>query len=593
MSRIPVFIERSARKGWNTTVEPCIFIACDSVETSSEIGDILEPDVTLRDDIDEALDNFIATEEEINNFENSENRLIDKVQLNDTQESKLEGEDGNDDFNGVTQGNGRMAKVSSVTLTVVSCSKGVINSTCNCNNCNNGISMEEFVTGLEGENMKIKDPEVLNNGIRSLIPRPRRLTAGKVSVTPAPIKKSKTRPEKRQIPVQNERISTKQIIKAAGESNDKNGILQMNVVKGKGNKSEDIFDESSITNDTDKGKEESDALSDVKKQLIDNDIGEKSVNIEEKERTCTESGMFRSLQDHEDSEPEYAQHEMQKNENGSSVLQENLKQKPRQAVEVNSKFRNNQTVATLIHCESSVSKDTGYNDDKGAIRLVKAVTPQGSGIPRFQSRKFTDGNSSQSESKNLPRSQCVSVSSNYSVTPRTFSRASSRDSNSSRNSSVSPRRTQASSSVSFLYNSSRPSPRSKVSEKTNQVGVKDELSHNEKVKLGNSNKMVLLNTQKFHETKSSRLRRKSCSYSQENVSDNEVSHDMRRENSKRSVRVSGAVPTFTDDAKESMYQSRRNLPRAPSQIRKVRYGQRCIMEEEDVCEGEQYAQDIL
>jgi hypothetical protein len=583
MSRIPVFIERSARKGWNTSVESCIFIACDSVETSSEIDDILEPDPTLTD----------GNEETVNDLENvgddlefSEDRLIDKVQFNDTLDSKLDEED--DKVKGVVQGNGRMAVNSAVTFTIVSCCKGVVNTTCNCNKCNEGVSLEEFVTSRPGDGKKMKEVDTSNKGPRSLIPRPRKLTAGKVAITPAPVKKSKTKPEKREKAWKNEqKISTKQI-KAVGKNESKSNLLEMEIVKRKKNESDNSFNESSMIINTDKEKDKFDVFSDVKKQLVYIDIDDKSGCIDEKERTCTESGMFRSQQDPEDSEPEYAQHEnlMQKNEDELLQLQESSKQIESKTVGVNTKHGTNQAVTSFIHCDSSDGIGKCCNDDKGAIKQVKAVTPRGSGIPRFQNHGSKDSYKDRSKlnTADSPRSHCVSVSPNYSVTPRSFSRASSRDSNSSRNSSISPHRTYTS-SVSSLYKSSRPSPRSRQPVKPNHASVQDEQLQNEEVKTSNAKKTVILKTQIVHETKSSRLRRKAVDGG--GLSDDEISHEIRKENARGKVHVSAAVPTFTDDVKDSMYHSRRNLPRAPAQVRKVRYGQRCIVDEEDSFEGEQ------
>ena len=132
MSRIPIFVEKSPRKNWNKKAETCIFIARESVKTSSEIDDDL---------------------------------VHDRAE---------------------TVSNG------SRSVSVVSCVKGVVNRSCNCVDCK---EISEISTktrtkdGVKKSFIPIKD-----SGMKSYGWTGSKLTPAKSILTPAPVKvKSKVK----------------------------------------------------------------------------------------------------------------------------------------------------------------------------------------------------------------------------------------------------------------------------------------------------------------------------------------------------------------------------------------------------------------
>ena len=125
MSRIPVFVEKSPRKNWNKRAETCIFIARESVKTSSEVDDLIH----------------------------------DTVQT---------------------------VSNNSMSVSVVSCVKGVVNRSCCCPDCK---EISEISTksrtkdGVKESFIPIKD-----NGVKSFGWNGSKLTPAKSILTPAPVK---------------------------------------------------------------------------------------------------------------------------------------------------------------------------------------------------------------------------------------------------------------------------------------------------------------------------------------------------------------------------------------------------------------------
>ena len=126
MSRIPVFVEKSPRKNWNKKAETCIFIARESVKTSSEVEDDVVND----------------------NLETVSNN--------------------------------------SVSVSVVSCVRGVVNSSCYCPDCKeiSRISTKSRTKdGMKKSFIPIKD-----GGVKTFGWNGSKLTPAKSILTPAPVK---------------------------------------------------------------------------------------------------------------------------------------------------------------------------------------------------------------------------------------------------------------------------------------------------------------------------------------------------------------------------------------------------------------------
>lgn len=595
MSKIPVFIERSARKGWNSSVEPCIFIACESVETSSEFGDTPEQDQQHHNE--ETLSNNtnilgVNTEENIaDENEYLENRLIDKVQLNDTQDSKLDDEDETND--GTFQKCSRRIETSAHILTVVSCCKGVIKSNCNCENCNEGISLNEIVTGhnMRNESGQGKETSQCKN-TRSFIPRPSKLVAGKINLTPAPARKSKKEPVKKNKELkENSVFPRKPDVQMQDERNAYgiNGLEKLNNCF-----SESLLDnacESSKSHETCHGNENY-GEEEKSTQYLKTGTGYNQNNM--LDRTCTESGLYRSQHDPEDSEPEYAQHEMQNGET-PPVNIDVFNTKTNTKVDTQTRLGDKQTITKVVHKSQSDKLSESSYVEKGTIKFIKAITPRKSGIQQFQHKRTANksgDNMNHTKNWSSPSPQCVTVTSNISVTPRTISRQRSRDSVSSRNSSLSPDRN----SVMSVHKSSTPSQRhgqfaqssnlisnSSVEDKTCSVYAAKDSAKTRKT----SN--LVFNCPQIKETKSSRLRKKIFSYS-ETDDDNSDNTKERQKSVSRKEHDIAAVPTLKSKAEENKYLPHsRNLPRAPSEVRKIRYGQRCVVEDDEMLTGDHSA----
>ncbi|KAL4236725.1 Kinesin-like protein kifc1 [Mactra antiquata] len=448
MSRIPVFIERSARKGWNTSVEHCIFIACKSVDTSTDVDSRLSsessvdcvklkeiPDLTdVTIDTDTTHSNGINTDINDDGENVTVDKLIDKVQLNDTLESKFEDVDVDTQIIKVDKHSKGLSEA------VISCNKDIDNETSDCAKCSFDENVTQFDTScrktigghskssvlMNGDHRnEIIDVNLVNDSkaSRSLIPRPVALKAGLVMMTAAPVKKPRSKYNKRQkenkdqykLVYDNKNDALKyqgnglKMNKSKVNSNTKESSKNVNEI-GPVCKNEEIKDSVFLSL---KGKVhptvvkqseisyDSEAVNSDKVKLYNGSISD-DVVLQSGDKCCTESGLCKSHHEYEDSEPECVQH----NDNDSDINRHGkslhsginnlkdfmsiLKPKP-------SKLGANQSVSSFIHRNGTSVMLTSNTTDKGMVKLVKCVKPKRSCIPKFRHQTVSHNDNETSE----------------------------------------------------------------------------------------------------------------------------------------------------------------------------------------------------
>ena len=300
MSRIPVFIEKKNRKKWNKTAETCIFISCESNTTNTSEFDFEDSEEPGHYDL-----NNVKADTLLENFPSKPKR-VRNVSVSSDDEYSVKGIKYDSDF---INGDDRHSDVSntSISLTVVSCNKGIVNATCNCKLCQS-VGDQLVVTSTDscievGGKPLCKTEIGTGNDLikefgkvtktRSLIPKlTPRLTAGIVSVTPAPVKGSKRRKNchaevKTEAPTESDSRTSKNPL----QNFDKE-FISVQQTTGVDDREEMRNDIHSLPNELG---------FDTEKKIRETVIGKKVLT--------DEAFVVKSFHDLEDSEPECAQHE--------------------------------------------------------------------------------------------------------------------------------------------------------------------------------------------------------------------------------------------------------------------------------------------
>lgn len=662
-----MFIERSARRGWSRQTEPCIFIACESVENSAEDCSVSTCDhsveessiistgwntETLQDITKECVQpsNPLVThvrEPEVNGADNCfgngatdgntdcqlvcGERLIDRVQFSDLDESGLENEKievpgkvGNGDTENVNLNEA----TGGASVSVVSCCKGVV--TCS-GNTGSSRNRPMFSKGPDG------------HGKGSFIPVPKQLRPGIVAVTPAPAKRGKSKLKK---------LNSDDCRKAGlhisniGNQSSKDHKLK-NVEGCSSNKAEhnlgNILDNTrkcsghvDTSREESKHKTKSEKTAEVcsvsKNSSKSGEVLSKEINlsgseieipglVDKGEKSCTESG--RSLRDFEDSEPECAQHELPEMVKScwedeclklSSSQQHLVKKGTSNTQEIHGHSRNDffKVGNGFEHCES---KQLIVNNKKnvGVIKLVKSISPV-SRVPVYQyKQQILDRDCKTSESSKdfalspqIPNASCKSGLKNNQTecTGRNVQVFTSRkvsqekfdsklaNSNSCfsghnvRNTFPNYSKVECSedeisrNSAGVEQNNPAHSDGSETQKRLHQLKsavVKNKLEQlncNISNRTGSDHGVV-------QGTRTSRLRQQKCVYITDKAQrKNQTKNSGDRE--KDSVQTSSNAVPATENSPASLNertQLRRNLPRAPTQLRTIKYGQRVLSNE--------------
>lgn len=662
-----MFIERSARRGWSHQTEPCIFIACESLETSTEDCSVSTCDhsvedpsnigtewntETLQDVTKECVkpSNPLVThvrESEVNDTDNCfgnggtggssdcqlvrGERLIDRVQFSDLDESGLENEKieaPGKAGNGDTENLNLNEAADEASVSVVSCCKGVV--TCS-GNTGSSRKRPMFSKGPGG------------HGKGSFIPVPKQLRPGVVAVTPAPAKRGKSRLKKL-----NSDDCRKDGLHNSDTGSQSSKVQKFeNVERCSSNKAEhnlgNILDQTEkCRGHVDTNREENKHKTKSKKiaevcsvsenhrksgEVLSKEIylssSEKEIPglVDKQDKSCTESG--RSLRDFEDSEPESAQHEPPKIVKNcweeeclklSSSQQDLVKRSTRNMQEIHGHSCNDffKVGNGFEHCES---KQLIVNNKKnvGVIKLVKSISPV-SRVPVYQYKKqILDRDSKTSESsKDLAVSPQISNASCKSGLKNNQTACTGRNVKVFTSRKVSQEKfdSKLTSSNSF---SSGHIVRNTFPYYSKGECSEDEISRNSaEVEKGISVHSDGSETQKrLHQFRSAVVKNKleqlNCNTSNRTGSDHSVVHGTRttrlrqqkyvyttdmtqRKNQTKNTRdkekdgektSSYAVPA-TESGPASLNertQLRRNLPRAPAQVRTIKYGERVLTKE--------------
>lgn len=554
-SRIPVFIERSSRKGWNRTAEHCIFIACESLETS-DIDESGSSEVERNDTIsmssavpEHCLENnsgliAFSNESHLVKPEVSsksgktietklsvdassvlfkEKSLLDKVELSDADESWVQNDDDSVKSNAKVVENSieGLDDDTLVSISVVSCARGIVTSSCNCN----ADKIQHFSTMSGCEKAMFK----------SHIPSPKLLRPGRVAITPTPVKRGRK------------------------------SQIQTNIL-------------TNINKETKEEKREKVAIKETKSK---SEVSEHSPEmLDNLAKSCTES--CRSLKEFEDSEPEHAQHEKERVIiNGWRRNESKLTGSGETNINTSSVCKQDvcggiEEVGVCSGQGHSQTAQNGWNANKGIIKCVKSVSPM-SRLPVFRYKKQTsDQTKAPHEDKdNLTgsglKNQFLSSQNNSPCKSSAVEVFTSKENN--------VKQTNSRKNISFrntFKGSNRHSPQNL---KTMDARRK-EVNINRECKTTSTNNTYGFKNQcldkgvdlsGIHETRTSKLRK------QKHSPKNTVNSIVENQSWKtvESRKTSLLIPRSHD-----LTNGRRNLPTTPAQVRTVKYGQ-CVFMDED------------